>query len=65
MYKRKRILPAPEYIIRRRQNSLSFIHNKGRMKFFRHILMGQHREKKKRNKKTLSYSGMEKVHDDI
>ena len=36
---------ASEYIIRRKQQSLSFIHNKGRMKFCRDILIGQHREK--------------------
>ena len=35
-----------EYIIRRKQKSLSFIHNNGRMQFCRDILMGQQREKK-------------------
>ena len=34
-----------EYIIRRKQNSLSFIHNKGRMQLCCDILMGQNREK--------------------
>ena len=34
---------ASEYIIRRKQKSLSFIHNKGRMQFCRDILMGQQR----------------------
>ena len=36
---------ASEYIIRRKQTSLSFIHNKGLMQFCRDILMGQDREK--------------------
>ena len=34
-----------EYIIRRKQTFLSFIHNKGRMQFCRDILMGHYREK--------------------
>ena len=34
---------ASEYIIRRKKMSLSFIHNKGRMKFCRGILMGRYR----------------------
>ena len=34
-----------EYIIRRKQQSLSLIHNKGRMQLCRDILMRQHREK--------------------
>ena len=36
---------ASEYIIRRKQNSLSFIHNIGQMQFCRDILTGQYREK--------------------
>ena len=36
---------ASEYIIRRKQNSLSFIHNIGQMQFYRDILTGQYREK--------------------
>ena len=36
---------ASEYIIRRKQKSLSFIHDKGWMKFCRDTLMGQQREK--------------------
>ena len=36
---------ASEYIIRRKQKSISFIHNKVQMKFCRDVLMGQHREK--------------------
>ena len=36
---------ASYYIIRRKQKSISFIHNKGQMQFCRDILMGQHREK--------------------
>ena len=36
---------ASKYIIRRKQKSLSFIHSKGRMQFFRDTLMGQQREK--------------------
>ena len=36
---------ASEYIIRRKQKSLSFINNKGRMQFFRGINMGQNRGK--------------------
>ena len=35
---------ASEYIIRRKKNSLSFIHNKGQMHLCRDILMGKHRE---------------------
>ena len=38
---------ASEYITKRKQKYLSFIHNKGRMQFFRDILMGQHIEKNK------------------
>ena len=34
-----------EYIIRRKQKSLSFIHNKGQIQFFRDILVEQYREK--------------------
>ena len=37
---------ASEYIIRRNQKSLSFIHNKCQIQFCRDILMGQQREKK-------------------
>ena len=36
---------ASEYIIRRKQKSLSFIHNKVRMQFCRDILMVHNREK--------------------
>ena len=36
---------ASEYIIRRKQLSLTFIHGKGRMKFCRDTLTGQYREK--------------------
>ena len=36
---------ASEYIIRRNQQSLDFIHSNGRMQFFRDTLMGQSREK--------------------
>ena len=36
---------ASEYIIRRKQKSLYFIHNKVRMQLCRDILMGQQREK--------------------
>ena len=36
---------ASEYIIRRKQKSLSFIHSKGLIKFCRDTLMGQQREK--------------------
>ena len=42
---------ASEYIIRRKQLSLAFIHGKVRMQFFRDTLMGQYREKK--NKKYI------------
>ena len=55
---------ALEYIIRRKQKSLSFINIKCRTKFCRDTLMGQQRGKK-RTKNTLSYSGMEYIHDDI
>ena len=55
---------ASEYIIRHKQQSLSFNHSKGRMQFFRDTLMGQQREKEL-TKNTLSYSGMEYKHDDI
>ena len=37
---------ASEYIIRRKQLSLTFIHYKGRMQFLRNTLMGINREKK-------------------
>ena len=37
---------ASEYIIRRKQLSLTFIHDKVRMKFCHDTLMGQYREKK-------------------
>ena len=36
---------ASEYIIRRKQLSLEFIHDKGRMQFLRNTLMGINREK--------------------
>ena len=36
---------ASEYIIRRKQLSLTFIHDKGRMQFLRNTLMGINREK--------------------
>ena len=52
---------ASEFIIRRKQKSLSFIHNKGRIQFCRDILMVHNKEK--RNKNTLSYSGMAYIHD--
>ena len=42
---------ASEYIIRRKQLSLTFIHDKGRMQFCHDTLMGQYREKK--NKKYI------------
>ena len=42
---------ASEYIIRRKQLSLNFIHDKGRMQFCHDTLMGQYREKK--NKKYI------------
>ena len=45
---------ASEYIIRRKQLYLTFIHGKGRMKFYRDTLMGQYREKKE-----------QKIHDQI
>ena len=54
---------ASEYIIRRKQLSLNFIRDKGRMQFCHDTLMGQYREKK--NKNTLSNSGMEYIHNDI
>ena len=47
---------ASEYIIRRKQQSLAFIHSNGQMQFCRDILIGQYR--KEINKNTLSYSGM-------
>ena len=37
---------APEYIIRHKQLSLTFIHGKGRMQFCRDTLMGQYIESK-------------------
>ena len=39
-------LHASEYIIRRKQLSLEFIYDKGRMQFLRNTLMGINREKK-------------------
>ena len=36
---------ASEYIIRRKQMSLEFIHDKGQMQFLRNTLMGINREK--------------------
>ena len=54
---------ASEYIIRRKQQYISFIHRKGRMQFCRDTLMGKYREK--RTKNTLSYSEMEYMHDYI
>ena len=36
---------ASEYIIRRKQLSLEFIHDRGRMQFLRNTLMGINREK--------------------
>ena len=38
-----------EYIIRRKQLYLTFIHGKGRMKFCRDTLMGQQIEKRRKN----------------
>ena len=38
-------LHASEYIIRCKELSLEFIHDKGRMKFLRNTLMGIKREK--------------------
>ena len=52
-----------EYIIMRKQLSLTFIHDKGRTQFLRNNLMGINR--KKRTKNTLSNSGMEKKYHDI
>ena len=40
---------ASEYIIRQKQKSLSFIHNKVRMQLFRDVIMGQQREKNEIN----------------
>ena len=37
-----------EYIIRRKKKSLLDIHNKGRMHFCRDVLMGRHKEKRKK-----------------
>ena len=37
---------ASEYIIRRKQLSLTFINGKGQMQLYRDTLMGQYREKK-------------------
>ena len=54
---------ASEYIIRRKQQFLAFIHSKGRMQFCRDTLMGKYRRKK--NKNTLSNSGIEYMHDNI
>ena len=54
---------ASEYIMRRKKQSLAFIHSKGRIQFCRDALMGQYREK--RTKNTLSNSGMAYIHDDI
>ena len=36
---------ASEYIIRCKQNSLLALHNKGRMNFYRDILLVHHKEK--------------------
>ena len=55
---------ASEYTIRRKQLSLEFVHDKGRMQFLRNTLMGINREKN-RTKNTLSNSGMEYIHNDI
>ena len=49
---------ASEYIIRSKQLSLTFIHDKGRMQFLHNTLMGINIEKSTKN--TLSNSGMEK-----
>ena len=54
---------ASEYIIRRKQLSLTFIHDKGQMQFLHNTLMGINREKN--NKKSLSNSGMEKKYNNI
>ena len=43
-----------EYIIRRKQKSLAFIHSKGRIQFCSDTLMGKYREKKE-----------QKIHDQI
>ena len=51
---------ASKNIIRRKQKYLLEIHNKGRMHFFRDILTGHHREKRKKTK--LSYWGMTFIH---
>ena len=50
---------ASKYIIRRKQLSLTFIHDKGQMQFLHNTLMGINREKN-RTKNTLSNSGMKK-----
>ena len=39
---------ASEYIIRRKQQSLDFIHSKGQMQLCRDTLMGQYRKKEKK-----------------
>ena len=54
---------ASEYIIRLKQLSLTFIHDKCQMQFLRNTLMGINREK--RTKNTLSNSGMDKKYNDI
>ena len=54
---------ASEYINRRKQLSLTLIHDKGQMQFLHNTLMGINREKK--NKYTLLNSGMEKKYNDI
>ena len=54
---------ASEYIIRRKQLSLTFVNDKCRIQFLRNTLMGINREK--RTKNTLSNSGMEKKYNDI
>ena len=53
---------ASKYIIRCKQQSLTFVHSNGRMQLCRDSLMGQSREKKI-TKNTLSNSGMEYIHD--
>ena len=54
---------ASEYIIRRNQLSLEYIHDKGRMQFLRNTLMGINREK--RNKKYIIKFRNGKKYNDI
>ena len=53
---------ASEYIIRRKQLSLTFIHDNGRMQFLHNTLMGINREKK--NKKySIKFRNGKKYND--